>query len=141
MSIGEAVSFRLETELVEPLAAWLEDAGFLVHMEVPILGRRADLVGLRADSVIAIEMKMHNWAQALRQAVAYQLAADWAWVAMPLAAASRAFRERWRFEADKVGLLAIDDTGRVRAPILAGPSPRLLPFVRETVLAATRERF
>ena len=42
--IRETVAFRLESELREPVATWLEDAGFDVRMEVPILGRRADLV-------------------------------------------------------------------------------------------------
>ena len=129
------VSFHLEADLIKPLAAWLEDAGFDVHMEVPILGRRADLVGSRADSVIAIEMKLHDWSEALRQAVACQLAADRAWVAMPLAPASHAYHERWRFEAENVGLLAVDDTGSVRAPIPARASPRLLPFLRDRILA------
>src|SRR5881398_1528450 len=80
-----------------------------------------------------------RWAEALHQAVAYQLAADWTWVAMPLAAASRAYRERWRFEAERVGLLAVDDRGKVRTPISAGRSPRLLPFVQDKILATWRE--
>ena len=128
------VSFRLESELAEPIAAWLERAGFTVRMEVPILGRRADLLGLRPGSLTAIEAKMNNWAQALRQAIAYQLGADQSWVAMPLAAASRAYRQRWHFEAERVGLLAIDDRGGVRTAIQAGPSPRLLPFLRDKIL-------
>ncbi len=86
----------------------------------------------------AIEMKMDRWADALRQAIAYQLAADRVWVAMPLAAASRPYRQRWIFEAEGVGLLAVDETGRVRSPILAAPSPRLLPFLREKVLEGWR---
>jgi hypothetical protein len=128
------VAFRLESDLREPVATWLHHSGFDVQMEVPILGRRADLVGSRGPTVMAIEMKMYRWAEALHQAVAYQIAADRAWVAMPLAAAARAYRERWSFEAEGVGLLAVDDGGRVRTPILAAPSPRLLPFLREKVL-------
>ncbi len=106
-------------------------------MEVPILGRRADLLGLRAGTVTAIEAKMNNWTQALRQAIAYQLGADQSWVAMPLVAASRGYRQRWRFEAERVGLLAIDDRGGVRTAIPAGPSPRLLPFLRDKILEAS----
>jgi len=79
-------------------------------------------------------MKMHRWAEALRQAIAYQLAADRVWVAMPLGAACRAYRHRWTFQSEGVGLLAVDDQGRVRSPILAAASPRLLPFVQEKVL-------
>src|SRR5881409_1487641 len=132
------VTFHFESDLREPVATWLRDAGFDVRIEVPILGRRAGLVGSRGTSVTAIEMKMHRWAEALRQAIAYQLAADRVWVAMPLDAASRAYRQRWTFQSEGVGLLAVDDRGRVRSPIPALPSPRLLPFVREKVLASCR---
>src|SRR5213593_3004635 len=136
--ISGLVAFRFEADLREPVATWLRDAGFDVRVEVPILGRRADLVGSRGTSVTAIEMKMHRWAEALRQAIAYQLAADRVWVAMPLDAACRAYRQRWTFQSEGVGLLAVDDQGRVRSPILALPSPRLLPFVREKVLERCR---
>src|SRR5438876_36265 len=50
----------------------------------------------------------------------------------------RASRQRWTFQSEGVGLLAVDDRGRVRSPILALPSPRLLPFVREKVLESCR---
>jgi len=113
--------------------------GFDVRVEVPILRRRADLLGSKGDAVTAIELKMYDWTQALRQAIAYQIAADRAWIAMPLLAASRAYRQRWHFEAERVGLLAVDDGGRVRAPIPAGPSPRLLPFLQEEVLESWRD--
>jgi len=132
------VAFGVESDLREPVATWLCREGFDVRMEVPILGRRADLVGSRGTTVAAIEMKMHRWVEALRQAIAYQLGADLVWVAMPLADASRAYRQRWTFEAQGVGLLAVDDRGQVRGPIRAAASPRLLPFVREKLLETLR---
>lgn len=67
--------------------------------------------------------------------MAYQLAADRVWVAMPLVAAQSTYRARWRFEAEGIGLLAVDDRGDVRTPIPARASPRLLPFLRERILA------
>jgi len=130
---SRGVAFRLESDLCEPVATWLQDTGFEVRREVPILGRRADLVGSCETTVMAVEMKMHRWAEALRQAIAYQLAADRVWVAMPLEAACRAYRQRWTFQSEGVGLLAVDNAGRVRSPILAAPSPRLLPFLRDGV--------
>jgi hypothetical protein len=133
--IGGPTPFTLEAQLVEPVTAWLEAAGYRVDVEVPILGRRADLIGARDDALVAVELKLRDWGEALRQAIAYQLAADRAWIAMPLAAASSAYRQRWRFEAEGVGLLAVDDRGTVRTPVPAGPSPRLLPFLRERILA------
>ncbi|HKW43285.1 MAG TPA: hypothetical protein VJP06_03775 [Thermoplasmata archaeon] len=132
------MAFRFEADLTEPVANWLQGAGYDVRAEVPILGRRADLVGSQGTSLTAIEMKLDRWAEALRQAMAYQLAADRAWVAMPLAAASRPYRQRWVFESQGVGLLAVDDHGGVRSPIPAAPSPRLLPFAREKVLEGWR---
>jgi hypothetical protein len=128
------VTFGRETELLEPVSAWLEASGFDVRVEVPILHRIADILGSRADQVTAVELKMHDWRGALRQAMAYQLAADRVWVAMPLVAASSAYRSRWRFEEERVGLLAIDDHGGVRVPIPAGDSPRLLPFLQTKIL-------
>lgn len=104
--------------------------------EVPILGRRADLIGRRTDSLVAVELKLRDWREAIRQAMAYQIAADHVWVAMPLAAASSAYRSRWRFEAEGIGLLAVDDRANVRSPIPASASPRLLPFLRERILAS-----
>ncbi len=126
-------SFSLEAELASPVSAWLAEAGYRVEAEVPILGRRADLVGVRDDALVAVELKLRDWEEALRQAIAYQLAADRVWVAMPLAAASAAYRSRWRFQAEGVGLLAVDDGGDVRAPVPAAPSPRLLPYLRERI--------
>jgi hypothetical protein len=112
---------------------WLAAAGFVVSDEVVVAGRRADLVGWRGDCVTAVEAKLSDWQGAFRQAVAYQVAADRTWVAMPLVAAARAHRHRWRFESEGVGLLAVDDAGRVRAAIPAGLSRRLLPFARDAV--------
>lgn len=138
--MGSAVPFHLEREMSGPVAEWLSDAGFVVALEVSVAGRRADLVGWRGDRVAAIETKLEAWPEALRQAIAYQVGADWTWVAMPLAAAARAYRHRWRFEAEGVGLLAVDDARRVRIAVPAAASPRLLPFARDRVRggAATR---
>lgn len=129
---------RLESDLRGPVVTWLEEAGFQVQIEVPILWRRADVVGSREGSLTAVEMKLHHWRVALRQAMAYQLAADCVWVAMPLGPALQAYRQRWKFEAEGIGLIAVDDMGRVRCPIVTRPSPRLLPFLRARVLEDLR---
>ena len=118
----------------------MESEGYRVEVEVPILGRRADLIGTSDTALVAIELKLRDWREALRQAVAYQLAADRVFVAMPLEGATTAYRERWRFQAERVGLLAVDDRGNVRIPVPASPSPRLLPYLRERILAWPEQR-
>ncbi|HKZ99051.1 MAG TPA: hypothetical protein VJ326_05635 [Thermoplasmata archaeon] len=127
------MAFRLERDLYGPVAAWLADAGFVVSGEIRVAGRRADLVGWREDGVAAVETKLADWRGALRQAIAYQVAADWSWVAMPLPGAARAHRDRWRFDAEGVGLLAVDASGHVRTVLPAADSRRLLPFARDGV--------
>src|SRR5438132_7049183 len=136
----QIVTIHLESELLDPVTTWLKGAGFDVRLEVPILCHRADMVGSRRRALSAIELKLHQWPKAIRKAVAYQLAADRAWVAMPLTDAARAYHQRWVFEAEGVGLLAVDDRGRVRCPIPARQSPTLLPFVWEKVLEAMHAR-
>jgi len=135
---GSSLAFDLEEALRPPVASWLRGTGLDVHEEIAILGRRADLVGVGPDRVVAVELKLSDWRRALRQAVAYQVAVDEAWVAMPLPAAARAYREAWRFRDEGVGLLAVDDRGGVRTPIPTAPSPRLLPFAREALASAAR---
>ncbi len=132
--------FTLESQLAEPVTGWLERDGYRVNLEVPILGRRADVIGARDDALVAVELKLRDWHEALRQATAYQLAADRVFVAMPLEGASAAYRSRWRFQAEGIGLLAVDDRGIVRTPVPATPSPRLLPYLRDRVLACPARR-
>src|SRR3990172_12781445 len=79
------------------------------------------------DVVVAVELKIHDWKQALKQAVMYQLAADYAFVAMPFETAFTAYRHRWRFEDDGVGLLAVRGE-EVR--VLLEPEASLRPLPR-----------
>ncbi len=136
----EPTPFTLEAQLAEPVTEWLVEDGYRVDLEVPILGRRADLIAARDGALVAVELKLRDWREALRQALAYQLAADRVFVAMPLEGASAAYRARWRFQAEGIGLLAVDDRGPVRTPLPAEPSPRLLPYLRERILAWPAER-
>ena len=124
----------LERDLSAPVAGHLESLGYRVFAEVDIAGRWADLVGIGAD-VVAVELKLRAWREAVRQATAYQLAADRAYVALPLRAAQRAHRGRFAFEREGIGLLAVDPGGSVRTVIPAGPSPRQMPSLTAGVRA------
>ena len=119
-----------EQDLVAPVAGHLESLGYRVFSEVEIAGRWADLVGIGPDFV-AVELKLRAWREALRQATAYQLAADRAYVALPLHGAQVAHRARYAFEREGIGLLAVDDAGGVRTILPAAASPRRLPALTD----------
>lgn len=123
-----------ESDLTGPVKTFLEFRRYSVLDEVVVGGRRADLVGI-GETVAAVELKLRDWRAALRQATAYQLGAEYAWVAMPLAAAAIALRYRDRFEREGVGLLGVVGT-ECRTLIEARPSPRLLPPLEDTARAA-----
>lgn len=132
-----------EADLLPPLVRHFERLGWRTFPEVKVAGRRADLVALSADALVAVEAKLARWRQAVRQAVAYQVWAARAYVALPFPRAIRAVRDRPRFEAEGIGLLAVLD-GDVRTFWPAAPSPRLFPalsdFVRARLAAPPRSR-
>lgn len=121
-----------ESDLLPPLVAHFEARGMRTVPEVAVAGRRADLVAVSEDALVAVEMKLGAWRQALRQAVAYQVWAPVAFVALPFPHALRAARCRDRFEEEGIGLLAVLD-GEVRTFVPAEESPRLFPALTELV--------
>src|SRR5437870_11732461 len=70
MPHARTVAFGVESDLREPVATWLCREGFDVRMEVPSLGRRADLGGSRGTPARPTEGKLPHWAAARRQSVA-----------------------------------------------------------------------
>jgi hypothetical protein len=117
----------LERDLAAPVARHFKALGYRVFAEVDIAGRFADLVAMKPEDVVAVELKLAAWRRALRQATAYQLGADRSYVALPLDAARRAHRNRDAFEREGIGLLAVDDAGGVRTVLRASASPRGWP--------------
>ena len=123
-----------ESDLAGSVRSFLESRGYSVIDEVAVGGRRADLVGI-GESIAAVELKLRDWRTALRQAMAYQLGAEYVWVAMPLASAAVAFRYRDRFDQEGVGLLGVIGA-ECRTIIEAVRSPRFLPPLAETARTA-----
>jgi len=121
-----------EVELLAPIVDHFETRGFRAVPEVAVAGRRADIVAVREDTLLAVELKVSAWPHALRQAMAYQVWAPEAYVALPFPRAMRAARHRHRFDREGVGLLAVLD-GEVRTFFPAAPSPRLFPALFDLV--------
>ena len=122
-----------ERDLVPPVVAHFLGLGYEVFAEVEIASRWADLIAMGAEDVVAVELKVRDWRRAVRQAMAYQLAADRSFVALPLRRAQEAYRRRHAFEVEGIGLLAVDAEGRVRTVLPSAPSPRRMPPLTEAV--------
>lgn len=125
---------RLEAWLREPIAARFRGMGYAVRHEIPLNGRYADVLAGRDEQLVAVELKLTNWKEALAQAMHYQLAAQKSYVAMPLSKAHAPMRSRSRFERQGVGVLAVAPDGDVRILIDARESDRRLPFLTQGVL-------
>src|SRR3972149_4368499 len=100
-----------ERDLAPAIVAHFEALGYEVFHEIELGGRRADLVAENASELVGTELKLHEWRNALRQTMAYQLAADRAFVALPLRRAQDAHRARHLFDREGVGPLAVSQVG------------------------------
>lgn len=105
--------------------------GYTVRHEVPLHGRVADVLAQRGDELVAVELKLEDWREALAQAMHYQLAATRAYIGMPLDQAILPLRQRSRLERQGIGLLAVHPLGEVRTLLEARESVRRLPFLTQ----------
>ncbi|MBI4393985.1 MAG: hypothetical protein HY556_09360 [Euryarchaeota archaeon] len=125
---------ELEENLRIPVAAHYARLGWKVAHEVEINGRYADLVFGRAATILAVELKLTDWREALAQASHYQTAAHESYVAMPLENTFAPMRQRGKWERAGVGLLGVDMEGGVRVVKPSRASERRLPFLTEHLL-------
>lgn len=126
---------RFEAGLLGPVLTHFEREGYTTASEVMVNGRLADVVAAKGEELVAIELKLADYRAAHRQATAYQVGADLAYVALPLLVASRAMRASV-FQEGGVGLLGVNHPqGDVRVLVPAARSGRHLPFMA----AALRE--
>jgi hypothetical protein len=91
-------------------------------------------VASQGEDLVAVELKLEDWREALGQAMHYQLAARRAYIAMPLNGAILPLRQRSRLERQGVGLLAVAPLGDVRTLVEAKESTRRLPFLTQHTL-------
>lgn len=128
---------RLERELAPPVARHFLSQGYEVWEEVPFNGRIADLVAVRDEEVVAVELKLTDYRMAQRQALAYQVGAHRSYVGLPLEVALRALRRhRHAFEQSGTGLLAVslDHAPQTRELLPARThEARFLPFLAEAL--------
>lgn len=136
---------RLEEDLREPVKRYLRAKGYLVRDEVWINGRIADLYAFDDEESLAVELKLADWREATVQAMAYQLAALYTYVALPLDRVHRVLRQRSLLARHGVGLLAVapgTGPGFSRADASgAEPPPVSRASVREVLAARASDRY
>lgn len=124
----------VEEDLKAGLKSFFRSHGYRAYAEVRMISRWVDLVAVKKDEIVAVEIKIRNWREALRQAVAYQLGADYSFVAMPFKHACEAYRNRYWFRKEGVGLIAIRPHHKdIRIFVEPERSTRMMPIVRDNL--------
>jgi hypothetical protein len=75
-----------ESDLLPPIGRYARRQGYSTQIpELPFYECRIDLYGHSETSgnTVAVELKLTNWQRALKQALLYQLCADFVYIAMP----------------------------------------------------------
>lgn len=123
-----------EEDLKGGLKSFFRSHGYRAYTEVRMINRWVDLVAVKEDEIVAVELKISDWKQALRQAVAYQLGADYTFVAMPFDNACKAYKNRFYFQKEGVGLIAIRPHHKdIRILLEPERSARMMPIVRDNL--------
>ncbi len=122
-----------EEALMVPVGNLWRRHGVRIAYEVPLFGRFLDMVVVHVPGpVVAIELKLRHWRQALKQAVVAQLAADQSYIAIWHEAAHRV--DHHLLNVSGVGLIVVEaQCARISLP--APPSPITLREHRDAIAA------
>lgn len=120
--------FYLEIELVNPVINFLKNKGYHVKKEVRIGFCRADIVGIKKNVVVAVELKLNDWRKAIIQAKNYQLGSDYVYIAFPLKNIYNVIRKtEYKLKNEGIGLLAINEkTNKVKVVIESKKSKKMM---------------
>lgn len=99
-----------ENSMKAPVAKFLRDAGYATRYERHVGARKIDVLGARGKpcELIAVELKVSKWLQALHQASFYAYWSNRAYVALPSERAKPAIDSQDLFAASGVGLLVVE---------------------------------
>jgi hypothetical protein len=126
----------LERALTPHVAGHFQRQGYRTFEEVYFNGRIADIIALKGDEVVGVELKLRDYRAAHRQALAYQVGCHRTFVALPLESALLALRRHESaFRESGAGLLAVRmPEGEVRELLPASHhEKRFLPFLADAL--------
>ncbi|MGD0018252.1 MAG: hypothetical protein ABSD62_03280 [Candidatus Limnocylindrales bacterium] len=124
-----------EQEVVEAVVCFIDTMGFDHVREFPLLGKVADVYGFRRDLDVslAVECKERDWRRAIRQAVAYQVAADLVFLAMPARHVTDNVTREMRCRG--IGVISVGQDGATVVVVPARSGTYLIQAVREKAIA------
>jgi hypothetical protein len=101
---------RWEHLLLDPVAKYLQRRGYCYQLpEIGFFEQKIDLYAYseKARITLAVELKLRRWRDALRQALLYQLCADYAMIAIPASVIRSVEKDLLRIHG--IGLIAVGD--------------------------------
>lgn len=113
--MGDKNIFNKESLLLKPVANYFRRKSFRWQREeLPFYEHRVDLYGFSRvnELTVAVELKLYKWQRAFKQAILYQLCADYVYIAMPVNSIGRVDIDLLKTHG--IGLLAIENSGRCR---------------------------
>jgi predicted RecB family endonuclease len=97
-----------EKRIENGLARHLSSYNSLVRKQVAFTQKRIDIVVQNENKTWAIEVKIHDWKGALRQAFQNKIAFDFSYVAIWHKYSHRALNNRQVFESMGIGLIVVN---------------------------------
>ncbi len=116
MEDHRGVAIESEQNLVDRIEVMFRRGGYEVQREVQLLTRYIDLVARAPESgtVLAVEAKVRNWREGLRQAIVYRLAADQVFLAVSTRFVHRVNHDL--LSSFGIGLIAVDGQAEIVMP-------------------------
>lgn len=128
---------KKEKELLKPISNYLKDEGYALQMaEACFFDYAIDLYGYseKKRKCVAIELKLHDWKKALKQALIYQLCADYVYVAFPESSLRKV--QVSAFSEFGIGFIAVSP-GRCRRVLKAEKSIEIMSHYKSEMIRMT----
>lgn len=118
-----------ESDLAAPIRKFMrQELGCTrIKKELNVGSHRIDLVGLKGEEIIAVELKLHDWRHIIKQAWRNRVCSHWSYVALPVNVTDHIITKE--FERFGIGICTVRGS---RVTITSEPdrSPCLEPFLQ-----------
>jgi hypothetical protein len=131
-----------EEQMIDKVRNFIEDYGFHPYYQIPFFYGKIDFVGINDDECMVIETKIDKWKMALKQALYYGYGAEYSYIALPEKIAYYVSNSYMKvFKTYKVGLLAVDLSGREKTKILISSFKNdFSPVFKDNILYEIKKR-